>query len=129
MEENYRGTRWGGYDVLYENTHEELHTKLKRLYVYPNANLSYQKHEKRAENWTVLSGSGIMIVNDEVYELRTGVSISIPVGFWHCVKAEEDGLEIAEVQVGTACEETDIERKFYNWNEIIAHVKELQNIG
>jgi mannose-1-phosphate guanylyltransferase len=119
-------TRWGEFFVITEDEEGELKTKLKILEVNANENLSYQKHEKRAENWTVLRGSGVVIVNEELYPLAIGHSISIPVGFWHCLKAGEEGISIAEVQVGTECEEDDIERMFYDWQDILDYVKEAK---
>jgi mannose-1-phosphate guanylyltransferase len=123
LEVDFEETRWGGYDTIEHYNRGELETKLKRLFINPNQNISYQRHEKRAEAWTVLDGSGVIIVDGEAFSLTIGCSISIPVGSWHAVQAGENGLEIVEVQVGTKCSEDDIERLYYDWNDILVHVE------
>ena len=45
---------WGSFYVI----HDEPTYKLKRIEVLPNKRLSYQYHNKRAESWTIVKGSG-----------------------------------------------------------------------
>lgn len=126
-EVEYEGTRWGGYDtIIHYNRIKDMQTKLKRLFIEPNKNLSYQRHEHRSESWIVFDGSGTLVLDDNVYSLSVGSTIIIPEYSWHAVKAGEKGLEIVEVQYGEKVEEDDIERMFYDWNEIIDYVKKVK---
>ena len=50
---------WGSFYVI----HDESTYKLKRIEVKPNQRLSYQYHNKRAESWTIVKGSGRVTIN------------------------------------------------------------------
>ncbi len=98
---------WGSYTVLAdENTY-----KAKSIIVNPGARLSYQRHQKRAEHWYVVSGDALVILDDVEYPLKAGESIDIPLGAKHrmCNPGTEPVVFI-EVQVGTYFGEDDIER-------------------
>ena len=43
---------WGKYEVLLDSDN----VKVKRITVNPYSRLSYQYHEERREQWTVVSG-------------------------------------------------------------------------
>jgi mannose-1-phosphate guanylyltransferase len=116
----YCPTRWGGYDTIQHYRRKEgFETKLKRLFIEPYQNISYQKHEYRGENWSVIDGSGTLVINGDFYELTTGSAINIPIGAWHSIKAGDEGIEIVEVQAGQKCREDDIIRKYYDWSDIL----------
>ena len=64
---------WGNFQVLYE----ENTFKIKKITVDPKSRLSYQYHDKRSELWYILSGKGIVTINDEKIELNVGSTIKI----------------------------------------------------
>jgi cytidyltransferase-like protein len=98
---------WGYYHVLYE----AVGIKVKRLSFNPRAALSYQRHEHRAEHWTVQSGHGVATIEEDQFHLYPGDSITIPRGAWHRLKNREyEPLQLIEVQYGTQVREDDIER-------------------
>ena len=50
---------WGRFLVI----HEEGSYKLKRIEVKPGHRLSYQFHNKRSEVWTIVQGSGEIVID------------------------------------------------------------------
>ena len=57
MEESNRP--WGKYTVI----KDESNFKLKIIEVNPGQRLSYQYHNKRSEVWTIVEGSGEVIID------------------------------------------------------------------
>jgi D-beta-D-heptose 7-phosphate kinase/D-beta-D-heptose 1-phosphate adenosyltransferase len=106
---------WGYYRVLHE---VGTQTKLKELTVEPGQHLSMQKHQERAEHWFVAEGTATVYTIDEkstdsellgVYNKHDHVHIRKTE--WHQLCNETDQpLKIIEIQYGTNCIETDIER-------------------
>ena len=98
---------WGRYEILQEG---DAH-KVKCICVYPGKRLSYQRHEKRAEHWFIVSGSALVTHNGVQSTMRAGDSINIAVGDLHRIEniGEVDVIFI-EVQTGTYFGEDDIER-------------------
>jgi cytidyltransferase-like protein len=97
---------WGSYEVLKRMDG----AKVKTLRVRTGRSLSMQRHLHRAEYWTVVSGRGRVYGDGLSVDLGPGSSLRIPVGSWHQLYAFSD-MEIVEVQFGSICEESDIERK------------------
>ena len=64
---------WGSFYVI----HDESTYKLKRIEVKPNQRLSYQYHNKRAESWTIVKGSGRVTINGKETDLFIGDTIFI----------------------------------------------------
>jgi glycosyltransferase involved in cell wall biosynthesis len=103
--ENYRP--WGHYENLLErNDH-----KIKELIVNPGERLSLQKHQRRAEHWTVVSGKALVTVAEKEILLKPGQSVDIPTGTVHRIMNPGDTqLVIVEVQMGDYFGEDDIIR-------------------
>jgi mannose-6-phosphate isomerase len=98
---------WGKYEVLLDN--EDV--KVKRITVNPNSRLSYQYHEKRREQWIVISGSLTIVLDDEKVFRGPGESIHIPLGAKHRAWNEtNDPVVFIETQTGTYFGEDDIIR-------------------
>jgi len=98
---------WGSYDVLEDGTTH----KVKRIDVLPGKRLSYQRHEKRAEHWFIVSGQATITLDGEIHEKGPSESVDIPRGTAH--RIENKGTEpvvFIEVQHGTYFGEDDIER-------------------
>ena len=106
---------WGYYRVIHEYNE---HTKVKELAVPPGGKLSMQRHKERAEHWFVAEGTAtVYTVNNKTDVDTLGVytqhqSLHIPVGTWHQLANEhETTLKLVEIQYGTNCVESDIERR------------------
>jgi len=103
--ENYRP--WGHY----ENLRERDDHKIKELIVNPGERLSLQKHQRRAEHWTVVSGEALVTVGNEEIPLMPGQSVDVPTGAVHRIMNPGDiPLVIVEVQMGNYFGEDDIIR-------------------
>jgi mannose-1-phosphate guanylyltransferase len=115
----YEERRWGWYKVLdFSITSEGRQTLTKRLCIHGGKHLSYQMHEKRDEVWTIISGSGEVVLDERLMPVKTGDVLHIPAGTRHSVRAKQD-LEIIEVQTGSLLIEEDITRLIMNWEEIL----------
>ena len=51
---------WGTIEILLN----DLYYKVKRIIVYPNQRFSLQYHKLREEHWTIIGGSGEMVIGD-----------------------------------------------------------------
>lgn len=103
--ENYRP--WGHYENLLErNDH-----KIKELIINPGERLSLQKHRRRAEHWTVVSGEALVTVGEKEIPLKPGQSVDVPIGAVHRImNPGHTQLVIVEVQMGDYFGEDDINR-------------------
>jgi len=98
---------WGYYEVLSDLPDH----KVKRIVVYPGKRLSLQRHQRRWEHWTIISGSAIVTRDAEQIALSPGESIDIPLGAVHRVlNPGEELLVFIEVQMGDYFGENDIVR-------------------
>jgi mannose-1-phosphate guanylyltransferase/mannose-6-phosphate isomerase len=98
---------WGWYDIIDQGER----FKVKRIQVKPNASLSLQKHQHRAEHWIVVSGIAEITNGDRVLTLTENQSTYIPLGTVHrLANPGMTPLEIIEVQSGTYLGEDDIIR-------------------
>lgn len=101
---------WGYYKVLLVNKEKKI--KIKELIIYPNQKISFQRHFKREERWSVLEGVGIFSNDRESFKIFQNDVIVVPIEGWHTVEnIGSDNLFIMEVQLGEFLEEDDIERK------------------
>ena len=98
---------WGRFDILLDTDF----TKVKLITVAPNQRLSYQSHTKRQEQWTVVKGTLLVVLNDEHKIVCEGESIHIPLGAKHRAWNKLDKMcQFIEVQTGTYFGEDDIVR-------------------
>ncbi len=98
---------WGRYEVL----DEEATHKVKRIWVLPAQQLSYQRHKFRAEHWFFISGQGLAIVNGHEIGVQAGSTVDIAIEQLHRIKnTGTEELIFIEVQTGTYFGEDDIER-------------------
>ncbi|HET8560651.1 MAG TPA: glycosyltransferase [Marmoricola sp.] len=98
---------WGRYEVV----DHAAAFQVKRISVLPGQRLSYQRHRCRAEHWFVVSGFGVVTIDDVERPVGPLTTIDIPAGVAHRVaNAGEEELVFIEVQTGTYFGEDDIER-------------------
>ena len=95
------------YRVLAKGTGYQI----KEIRVRPNHRLSYQSHEKRAENWLIMQGEAKVIVDGFEKIYRVGDSVDI--GIMQSHRIGNNGifdLVFIEIQTGSYFGEDDIER-------------------
>jgi cytidyltransferase-like protein len=105
---------WGYYRVL----HEVSGTKVKELTINPGKSLSLQRHKFRQEYWHVTSGKcaveqrmpgGYVL---PTIELSKHGQLAVPLNDWHRIyNPFDEPCKIVEIQYGTLCDESDIERQ------------------
>ena len=106
---------WGSYICLDAGENFQV----KRLIVNPDGILSLQKHFKRSEHWTVVSGVASITLNDDEFELGVNESVYIPIEAIHRIANKSNELvEIIEVQCGDYLGEDDIVRYEDNYGRI-----------
>lgn len=96
---------WGKYTLLTENEGY----RVRKIEMNPGASLTMQMHYHRSEHWTVISGTGKIIINDRESIFTENQSTYIPMGVKH--KLSNPGkipLIIIEVQSGKYVNEDDI---------------------
>ncbi|MCI3927153.1 cupin domain-containing protein [Paenibacillus sp. TRM 82003] len=116
----YEERRWGWYKVLdYGKLPGGGEVLTKRLCIHAGKHVSYQIHFKRSEVWTIIAGTGEFILDDQMYSVKPGDVLQIPVGAKHSIRAKED-IEFIEVQTGSELIEEDIVRLTMDWEEMMS---------
>lgn len=100
---------WGSYEILHVEQAEGF--QVKRIEVNPGERLSLQKHEKRREIWTVVSGEGLATVGHDDMHVKVGTVIRIPAESIHrMTNTGTKPLIFVEIQLGSYLGEDDIIR-------------------
>ena len=98
---------WGSFTVI----HNDSRCQVKKLEVNPGMRLSLQSHKYRAEHWFIISGSGLVQLENDVIKVQKGNSVDIPIGTKHRITSTSDHpLIFVEVQTGISFDEDDITR-------------------
>ncbi|SDG54389.1 mannose-1-phosphate guanylyltransferase [Fontibacillus panacisegetis] len=113
--------RWGTIRVLdHSRTRTDIETLTQKVEILAGKNTSYHSHQKRKEIWTIISGTGVFILEGVITNIQTGDVLQIPYGARHAVKAISP-LEIIEVQIGNVLMEDDILRQTMTWEETLKY--------
>jgi mannose-1-phosphate guanylyltransferase/mannose-6-phosphate isomerase len=98
---------WGWFEVKDAGRGYQV----KKICVKGGESLSLQSHEKRDENWVIVTGVAVVTNGDEISNLNVGDSVRIPAGNRHRLSnPSESDLELIEVQTGEYLGEDDITR-------------------
>ncbi|MGE3537989.1 MAG: phosphomannose isomerase type II C-terminal cupin domain [Candidatus Tectimicrobiota bacterium] len=98
---------WGSYTVIDVGPQYQV----KRLEVLPGQRMSYQKHEKRCEHWTIVQGTARITLEGQELTVATGESMDVPIGAAHRIaNPGQELLVMIEVQRGSYLGEDDIIR-------------------
>jgi mannose-6-phosphate isomerase-like protein (cupin superfamily) len=108
MKDNYVEERpWGKFEILLDADD----TKVKRITIKPGGAPSYQYHYKRREVWILVSGKGVLKLNDKIMNVAAGETIFVDFEEKHQIRNEgAEDLVFIEVQLGTYFGEDDIVR-------------------
>ena len=103
---------WGWYRVL----DDQITYKVKELVIEPHQKLTMQKHNMRSEHWYVLKGKCDIVTeyNDSIIRVTKHANEEYIIGkyVWHQGQNNyNEPCHILEVQYGTECVESDIERR------------------
>ena len=78
--------------------------------------MSYQRHAHRSEVWTIVSGTGEVVLDGLVRQVCAGSVVYINKLQMHAARAVGSELHIIEVQQGDILVEEDIERFGDYWD-------------
>ena len=107
----YEQRRWGEYRVIDSSVFPDGAKALtKEMIVRDGKQLSYQRHAHRSEVWAVVSGTGEVVLDGLVRQVRAGSVVQIPAQTMHAGRAVGSDMHIIEVQQGDILVEEDIER-------------------
>lgn len=111
----YEERRWGEYKVVDYTTYSDKTKSLaKHIYIEAGKSISYQEHKLRDEIWTIVDGSGELLVDGCIRHVQRGDVAYIAVGKKHALKAVTD-MHFMEIQIGKELVEDDIIRYDFNW--------------
>ena len=99
---------WG----FYKSTLLADHVQSKIITVFPEGELSLQKHKRREEHWIIIKGEGKIFLEETIMDVQQGRYIYIPKGCKHKIinLSKTQNLIFAEVQLGDYFGEDDIIR-------------------
>jgi len=107
IELNITHRPWGFYIKFLQ----EEGVWVKRVEVNPGARLSLQKHSHRSEKWNIVSGQGIVTLNENEITVGPGSIVDVPLGAVHrMANIGKEKLVFIEVACGDDLSEEDIER-------------------
>lgn len=114
--------RWGTLETLDDTESQGQTTLTRKICIYDGMTSSYHYHEHRDEIWTVLRGTGELILEGTKIPLSQGKAVCIRKNQRHAVKAIHD-FEYIEIHVGTSSGNEDINRITFHWDEIeLSHI-------
>lgn len=98
---------WGWFETLVMAEGYQV----RRVHLYPQTKMSLQTHQKRSENWVVISGIAEVKLQDKLVKLSPNESLDIPAGTAHQLSNPADvALTLIEVRTGKYLGEDDVER-------------------
>ena len=91
----------GDYKIICDSGKEYLLAKtnnyaFKRLEILKGKNISKQLHKHKHETWHIIEGIGTAIIAGRVKIVKPGMTIVIPPGMIHQVRADSEKLVIIE---------------------------------
>lgn len=111
----YEERRWGEYKVLdYVAYGDGTSSLTKSLFMKAGKSISYQTHAIRDEIWTFVDGTGDLLIDGHIRNVKRGDVAYITKGQKHAIRATTD-LRFIEVQIGEELVETDIEHLEWEW--------------
>ena len=108
MNDNETTRPWGQYEILSSGATY----KVKKIIVNPLGRISYQSHDFRNEMWVIVSGTGLITIDEIQNSVSYGSVICIPKKSKHRIEntSVKEQLIFIEVQTGSSFEEGDIIR-------------------
>jgi len=107
---------WGTWEVLDGGEH----FCVKKITVLPQAILSLQLHNFRAEHWIIVEGDAMVVLGNDTLYRKANDSIYIPVKTKHRIKNNSDRFPLIfiEIQTGESLDESDIVRFEDNYGRV-----------
>lgn len=87
---------WGKFEQFCYN--EKVTVKI--ITVKPNSKLSLQYHNHRDEFWKIISGTGQIVLGDQIIDVKVGDDFFIPRQTHHRIMTNENTMEVMEISFG-----------------------------
>lgn len=98
---------WGNFHIIARGKGYQI----KEINIIPGKKQSLQRHKNRSEYWQIISGKGMVYLEDSKCKLEENENIFIPKGDLHRLENIGDQLlTLVEIQIGNEISEDDIER-------------------
>jgi mannose-1-phosphate guanylyltransferase/mannose-1-phosphate guanylyltransferase/mannose-6-phosphate isomerase len=96
---------WGNFERFTLNEK----TTVKIITVKAGEKFSLQSHKHRGEFWRILSGTGVITLDQDTQTVHAGENFFSPVGHEHRMEGGQEGLTFLEIAFGDF-DEGDITR-------------------
>lgn len=113
----YEERRWGTIKTIDKSEEGDRGVCTNKVKVVSGKYTSYHRHIEHAEIITVISGEGLLVMDDCIMKLLPGITVTIEENKYHAIKSNKE-LVYIEVLLGNL-EKDDIERALYDWDEIL----------
>ncbi|MDF2943025.1 MAG: mannose-phosphate guanylyltransferase [Herbinix sp.] len=113
----YEESQWGDYKALdYIQYTDGIKSLTKHLTIKAGQYLNYLSHHIRDEIWTIVDGTGEIVIDGLLKKVSRGDVVYIARGQRHTIKAYTNGdIHCIEVQIGSELVENDIEKFEWQW--------------
>lgn len=113
----YEERRWGTIKTVDRSEEGGKGVCTNKVKVSSGKHTSFHRHTEHDEVITILSGEGLLVTEDCILKLTPGLSVTIEANNYHAIKGNEE-LVYIEILLGNL-ERDDIERKLYDWDDIM----------
>ena len=113
----YEERRWGTIKTIDKSEEGGRGVCTNKVKVTQGKFTSYHRHTEHDEIITIISGEGLLVMDDKIMKLTPGVTVTIEANKYHAIKGSKE-LVYIEVLLGNL-ERDDIDRTLYEWDEII----------
>ncbi|MVP01148.1 sugar phosphate nucleotidyltransferase [Paenibacillus lutrae] len=119
----YEEKSWGSYRVLDLHPRQQEGeltegTVTRKVRLEAGKHMPYQKHARRKEVWTLLSGSGEFVLNGKIIPVQAGDVLLIAPGAGCAIKAEQP-IELIQVLIGTDLDQEEVPTFPATWEEVV----------
>jgi len=113
----YEESQWGDYKAIdYIQYNDGTKSLTKHLTIKAGQFINYLSHRIRDEVWTIVDGTGEIVIDGLLKNVSRGDVVYIARGQRHSIKAFVTGdLHCIEVQIGKELVENDIEKFEWQW--------------
>ncbi|WP_405082763.1 sugar phosphate nucleotidyltransferase [Paenibacillus chitinolyticus] len=117
----YEEYRWGTVTTL-GSTEDSAETEavIRRITLLPGKSFPYRAHGSAKKSWTVLSGSGQMILDARLFRVKAGDVFHLEPATGHALLADSSGpVELIEIEFGPEGEKPASAASSLSWEEAL----------
>ena len=115
----YEERRWGTIKTIDRSEEGGRGVCTNKVKVTSEKYTSFHRHTEHDEIITIISGEGLLVMEDCIMKLMPGITVTIPANKYHAIKGSME-LVYIEVLLGNL-ERDDVERVIFEWEDIIKH--------